>query len=70
MTWQKSLEARGGGEGWREMADHWLQCMRSMVLVPSCAAQLEAGGKGWDAQTVVREQVAVASLMLGLGELL
>lgn len=54
------------------MADHWLQCVRLLlaVLVPSCAAQHKAGGKGWVTQTVVWVQAAVASLMLGLGELL
>jgi len=54
------------------MADHWLPCVHLLlvVLVPSCAARHKAGGKGWDAQTVVWVQAAVTSLMLGLGELL
>ena len=54
------------------MADHWLLCVHLLlvVLIPSCAAQHRAGGKERDAQPVVWVQVAVASLMLGLGELL
>lgn len=55
-----------------EMADRWLLCARLplAVLMPGCGARHKAGGKGWDAQPVVWVRAAVASLMLGLGELL